>query len=358
MPVLFYIIAITLLLVSFRKQDEGTFLDKSSTNVIKGFFILLIIFSHILNEFEYTGFLCKPLGYFRAILGQLLVSMFFFISGYGIFMSLELKKDHYKKTFLINRFFRIFLYGVVGMIPYFIYSACIKEYHPVGDYFLSFIGLKYLDDHMWFLFAILFCYLVCGTLFLFNIKNKYTNFLIISLSIVAYIAIMCILHQPAFIWNTIISFIFGMFVSMYKDKILKMLKRNKIVDYSILVFTVVFIIIFQYINYLKVPLIFEILIMIVSNFSVCLFFVTLTFFFKFSSKSLGFIGKASFPIFITHPLIIFIFVKFNPIQNPSLNYFVLLILCICVGIPFFFIDKFIDNKIINPLLRNFSTESK
>lgn len=351
MPVIFYFLLAILFLASLRIKKHDVFFDKDSSDTIKGFFILLIVFSHILNDFPYAGVGAIPLERFRIILGQLCVSMFFFISGYGIIYSIETKKDEYSKSVFTNRFLRIILYTSVGLVPYFIYSAFLRKEHYFSDYFLALIGLRSFGNETWFIFAILVCYLICSIVYLVNWKRKYVPVVLVSVGVVGYIFSMYFLKQPAHTWNTVVCFIYGITVALFRDKINVLLSKNKSLPYILMVISIVMVISFQWIVNGRYAQFFpEIIEMWFANAFFCLFFVCLTKVFTLKSSVLSYLGKASYAIFLSHRIVISCFVDIGTIPNEHLNYLVLFIASILVGIPIFYIYKVVDKYITNPIV--------
>ena len=346
MPILFYVLIIFLLSISLRKNEGDYFLDKHSSIALKGFFVLLIVFSHILGYLPYNGLLSEPLSWFRAILGQLCVSFFFFSSGYGIIYSIETKGTLYSKTLITNRLLRIIIYAFFGILPFLIFSCAIGNVIKFQDILLSIIGLKSFGNASWFLFAILYCYFCSSIVFLFNWKHKLFPTLLITISVVAYIIISYFLQRPSYLWNTIICFPLGMFISLYRERINFFLSKQK--KFSILGMIITFsgVILFRLLN-IKMSYYFPSIIeMWFSNFFFCLFFVFLTKVFALKSKALSFIGKKSFAIFIVHMIVICVFNEFGQFKSVLLTYSLLFILCPLVGILFGYIYELIDKFLI------------
>lgn len=344
MPIFFYCLAFLLLVISIRPNKNGGFLDKGSSNTIKGFFILLIVFSHILNQFPYDGFAARPLSLFRGILGQLCVSMFFFISGYGIVYSVNSKGSIYSKSLFTNRFLRILFYTIIGLIPFFIYSACLGISHNIQDYFLSLIGLASFGNESWFLFAILVCYLLCSIVYLFNFKKRFVPIIIISTGILVYIFFMYFFKEPPHKWDTIICFIYGMLLCVFKDKINDLLGKKKFIPFLVMIICVAVVTLLQY--FISITMIK----MWFTNLFFCLFFVALTKVFTLKSPALSYLGKASYAIFIMHRLVICCFADLGTINNGWLNYLVLFTASVAIGIPMYYIYKVIDKFVTDPLV--------
>lgn len=351
MPILFYAVAIVLLLISLRfKKDDG-FLDKNSSNVIKGFFILLIVFSHILNAFPYHGVMSHPLAIFRAILGQLVVTMFFFISGYGIMYSIDSKGNAYSKSIITNRFLRILIYTIISLVPFFIYAACLNKQHPVQDYFLAIIGLRSFGNETWFILAILVCYALSTMVYLFKWKNNYVPAIVISAGIIVYIVLAYFFLRKSHTYNTIIAFLFGLFAYLFKNKINGLLLRKKFVPYLTMVISVIAVVTLRSFVSPRLPNnVLQLGEMTISNFFFCLFFVSLTKVFTLKSRPLSYLGKASYAIFLMHRIVICCFQDIGTIPNEHLNYLVIFAAAVLVGIPMYYIYKPLDLFVINPIV--------
>ena len=62
------------------------------TNVIKGIFVILVLLGHGSGYLKLTGVLDIPYKSFQSHIGQMVVSMFFFYSGFGMIKSIMKKR--------------------------------------------------------------------------------------------------------------------------------------------------------------------------------------------------------------------------------------------------------------------------
>lgn len=74
------------------------YLSIENTNVIKGIFVILVIFSHSSQYINLNSVYDSAYTSFMKFMGQMIVSVFLFYSGYGIMESLKKKKFSYIKT--------------------------------------------------------------------------------------------------------------------------------------------------------------------------------------------------------------------------------------------------------------------
>ena len=350
MPIIFYLLVVGLFIASIRLNKKGYFLDKDASNAIKGFFIVLVVFSHILNAFPYLGWGYQGLDAFRELLGQLIVTMFFFISGYGITLSISKKGDEYSKSILTNRFLRILLYTIISLVPFFILSAVFNHSHPVGDYFLACIGLVSFGNSAWFIFAILVTYFASAVVYLFNYKNKWLPLVLVTLLIIVYMVVMGVTNQDPISYNTIIAFPIGMFVAYFVKPINEFFDKHKKVN---IILIVVFAAIgagLRGIDSLFLTGVWSVLMMVLENLFFCLFFVAFTKIFTFKSKIFSYLGTGSYGIYLIHRVVIVLFSELGTIPNEWANYAVMFISALLIGLPFNYLYRVIDKFIVDPIV--------
>ena len=94
----FFIFLLLLIILKDAKlcvRGNTTYLSKEQTNAIKGIFILLVIFRHFKQYVGNLSILDKTLVLWDDYLDQLIVVMFLFYSGYGVFLSIKNKGKDY-----------------------------------------------------------------------------------------------------------------------------------------------------------------------------------------------------------------------------------------------------------------------
>ncbi len=355
MPLLFYAIAFILLFISIRKNKTYTFFEKNNTNSLKGFFILLIVFGHILNNYNYTvGMPARIIAIFRTLLGQEAVSIFFLISGFGIVEKCKKDSIYYPKTLFINRFLRIIVYTTFFLVPFWTLSIIKNDSHLWSDYFTSALGLTSFGNTSWYILAILVCYLSASISFFNIFKSIKTNVFICSFLIILYILLKYFLDRTNYYtYDTIFCFIIGMFISCYNDKIsqfLRLRKYNPLITMitSLLLCIGCSLLLFDGFN--LVTEYNELFIMIIYDIGISMFFISATWLITFKSQILNFLSKSSYAIFMIHMFPIRLFQTYVFIDNMNILYLLLFPLCIASGIPFYYGSLLIDKFTINPIL--------
>ena len=142
---------------------QADFISKDSTTAIKGVFTFLILFSHI------RGYLTLSDSWTDSIycvvqdhLGQLIVAVFFFYSGFGIWESFQRKKD-YEKTFFTRRFLRVLLHFDIAIALFAVVQLLFSITYTPRQYLLCWIGWEDVGNSNWFIFVILCLYLIALT---------------------------------------------------------------------------------------------------------------------------------------------------------------------------------------------------
>ena len=200
------------------------FLNHDTTNCVNGIFILLVFMSHFNSYVQYT--VQSDLWYARlvGIVGQLMVTTFLFYSGYGIMESIKLKGVIYILNIPKKRFLGT-LYKFIIAVNFFALAAHYEI--PLKTLLLSFVTWTSIGNSNWYIFAILMCYLsvfVSFTVF----GNNHTKgcLCVLLLSLVYLFTIYECRKEQHWWYDTILCFPTGMFVSLYKDKLIALFQNK------------------------------------------------------------------------------------------------------------------------------------
>lgn len=230
--------------------------------------------------------------------GDASVTIFFLLSGYGIFYSLE--KDGRIIPFFIKRITRIYpaywlVLAISSLYLHKIYSLKVLLAIPF---------ISRAPDHLWFIPAIIECYIFAPLIFF--ILKGFNKWIYISLfvSLLVFAQIVNYVHYPDFnlfvyrnfLFSNIFLFAIGMVLPSFKVDIKK----------GLYIFTIFFIyLIMAKVSLIKdaCPTISSSLISIafyVSTFMFCLF--TLSYDGKLPlGNTIGKLGKYSYPLYLFHP---------------------------------------------------------
>ena len=103
------LILLVLSCIGLKKTDNHDMcLDRNCTESIKGIFIIIVFYSHILPFLEeagveYSPVLDIPSNTLIHRIGQLMVVMFLFYSGYGVMESIMKKGNEYVRAIPVKR---------------------------------------------------------------------------------------------------------------------------------------------------------------------------------------------------------------------------------------------------------------
>ena len=334
---LIFIIFIMLLLnVDFYgKRFNRNYLSKDNTTTINGFFIIMVFFSHfqqyILVMSSYDLYFYKIIGY----IGQLMVTTFFFFSGYGIYESVKKKGENYIKNFFNNRFVPTYINWSIILIVYVVLNIIMGGGKTTLSYtkiILSFIGWDSIGNSNWYMFDIFILYLFF--IIVFNAFKK-NSIRIISFTLLTIIFILLLsVFKDSYWYNTLLCFPFGIIYSYFKEKLDGMINNNRNYLIALLIILLLFVASYLFIRVFNNDILYNI---VACSFVLLIVMVLMKF--KLKSCILHWFGKNLFWIYIIQriPMIVFN----NKINN---NYLYFMICFISTIIMVLFIN-YINKKI-------------
>ena len=141
------------------KPFQSDYLSIRKTTAIKGIFTVLIFLSHAkgYGDPTLTG---DPGVRILSFLGQLVVVMFFFYSGFGIMKQFEKRGDGYVKSFPKNRILKLLVHFDLAVLFFLIVQTLIGARFPLSHYFYCWIGWQTVGNSNWFVFDMLVLYLI------------------------------------------------------------------------------------------------------------------------------------------------------------------------------------------------------
>ena len=287
------------------------------TTAIKGIFTVLIFCSHI------RGYQSLPDHWSNSLystvfdyLGQLIVVMFFFYSGFGIWES-QKKKNDYTNTFFKRRILKTLLHFDIVIFLYILVQAFSPIRYTTKDYLLCWIGWTSVGNSNWFIFVILGLYLIAHLSLLFQKKFGHGAILLtLVLSACFWIWLRIIMHQPSWWVDTLAAFPLGLIFSQYKPVLDQWLeKKNYYPVLAVLLSVVAFLLAYKFVKidiYGGVSCLFCCLTMLLSSLV------------KIGNPILDWLGKNAFTIYIIQRLPMIVFSQLG-INQPSALYVVLVL---------------------------------
>jgi hypothetical protein len=281
-----------------RNGYNVDYLSISQCNVVKGFFILLVFISHINQYILKTGYVASSIGdvlYFKipGYIGQLMVVMFLFFSGYGVMESYKKKGRDYVSSMPQNRILVTLLNFDVAVLVYIALNLFLRKPMTFSQILLSFIAWDSVGNSNWYIFCILLCYIISFLYFLLIVRQQkdhgYEFFWILFISFL-FVMYFLSFFKGSWWYNTILCFPLGMLYSKMKMKINVLIQNNFYLSFSILV---AFFCVFR-----NIPISGSGLFYNLGSMSFAMMVVLLMMKLELNNKYLIWIGKKLFPLYI------------------------------------------------------------
>lgn len=203
----------------------------SQTNVIKGIFVILVLLGHGNSYLNIDGVLDIPYKSLQLHLGQMIVSMFLFYSGFGIIKSIMKKKFGYIKTLPVKRFLIVLLNFDIAVVLFEIMNICLKIHFDWKTILLSFTGWVGIGNSNWYMFATFVLYILLFISFYFlkwfdKEISLYIGMVIFTILSIAFVYWEIKVGQPTWCYNTVILFALGGWFALFQEQIEGIVMKN------------------------------------------------------------------------------------------------------------------------------------
>ena len=202
--------------------------SREQTTSIKGIFVILVFLSHFSSYVTWTGNkLDEVFRILNSWIGQLMVVMFLFYSGFGIYRKIMENQGGYIKGFLKKRFLPVWGQFAICVGLFLVMDLVIGRLssYSIGHIILSFTGWTSIGNSNWFMFDTFALYLLVFFSFIKSLPSK-SNLILFSASSCALTAILFFTKQ-SYWWNTLLAFPLGMWFAQYKEEIDVFLQNPK-----------------------------------------------------------------------------------------------------------------------------------
>ena len=224
---------ILLLLVFFYdvqiayKGGYSDFLSKSKTDAIKGIFIVIVFINHIKEYYIQAGadmsaWYDKAFFLPASALGQLMVVMFLFYSGYGVTESIKKKGEAYIKNIPKRRVLGTLANFDVAVVVFTVASLLIGKTVGAEQFLLSLVGWSDVGNSNWYIFSIIVCYALTYLSFQINRKRGVA---LLSSFLVGYAFIMSF-YKGTWWYNTVFAYGAGAMLSEHKEWLMTQWKQH------------------------------------------------------------------------------------------------------------------------------------
>lgn len=180
---IFYLLLFALILWGIDVNKNGfneDYLSRTQCNGIKGIFIVVVFMRHVVPYVKKAGYDMQSIldMVYKLIdwqVGQLLVVMFLFYSGYGVMESIKKKEDGYIASMPKRRVLSTFINFDIAVSLFLIMDFALGIDVTAEKYFLSRIGWDSVGNSNWYIFIIMLCYI--STYFAFKLSRGGGHFM-------------------------------------------------------------------------------------------------------------------------------------------------------------------------------------
>lgn len=208
-------------IIMFIPNRDYDLMSKEDTLAFKGIFSIIVILHHV-SQVENT----LPIIHYFANFGMYAVSVFFFISAYGMTKQVNLNREKYLKGFFKKRFFKLLLPIFIVTIIHIVLNILIfHKTYTISSIINVYKSGSSIINNGWYLNSILVIYLIFYFSFKF-FKNIKISYLIFSFLILTYIFVLKRIGFGIWWYNSMIGIIFGMYFEIFEEKIKRILNTH------------------------------------------------------------------------------------------------------------------------------------
>lgn len=189
------------------------YMSRESTASVNGIFILVVFVSHMKSYVVLPEILRQA----TTGLGQLMVAMFLFYSGYGVAESIRKKGEAYVRGIPVRRVFKVLWQFALTVLLFAVMDWALGISFTPSQFVLSLFGWENLGNSNWYIFGILCLYLITWIAFSIFGKSRWRSF--VAVCVLTALLILA-LHETKESWwyNTLTAYPFGMLFSMTREK--------------------------------------------------------------------------------------------------------------------------------------------
>ena len=228
--ILFYLLLSLLIVSRLRYNHFGFYSDYLSfysTNAVKGIFIALVFIKHVTPYIISSGsvfdgsFWNRVFMFIDSQVGQWIVAMFLFYSGYGLMESIRKKGNDYISSIPRKRILTTLINFDIAVLLFAIITLSLSKDYSIGRYLLSFIGWEEVGNSNWYIFVILLCYFITYICF----RKATDDMLILKKSAFVCIGLLTIsvfvlsFIKPSWWYDTMLCYGAGILYSLYLKQI-------------------------------------------------------------------------------------------------------------------------------------------
>lgn len=241
---LIVLVALCFWKIEFCGYHSG-FLSAINTLPIKGIFTFLVLFQHVRDYITLSDTWINSVYLtVQDHLGQLIVAMFLFYSGFGVWESFK-KKKQYEQTFFKHRILRTLLHFDIIVLLFIIIQLLLHNIRTPNEYLFCWIGWESVGNSNWYVFDILMLYLCANVSMVFQKKYGRGGICITILSTALLWVLLRFSGKHEYWVNTLAAFPLGMLFCSQKDKLYTVLSQKRMPYYLTALFGLLLILSFK-----------------------------------------------------------------------------------------------------------------
>ena len=318
--------------------NNNDYLGVKSTTGLKGFLAIGIVFHHLSQSVSTGGEFIN----FK-YMGTYIVSIFLFLSAYGLYVQNERKKN-YLNNFLTKRLARVVIPALFVSGIYIVYFVFNKQILPISYFVNLFVKGGTVIANGWFVDVIILLYVFFYISFKVFSDSRSAIFCN-TIFVIIYIVLAIILKYDFWWYNSTLPFIVGLIWGKYKVDIDTLLNNNYFI--LLMLLTGLLFISHHYsflLERLDASSKYSLALAAnLDNVIFTIFFMLVVRKINFSNKYLLFLGKVSFELYMIHGLVMSIVGKY--FFTSRLNDVIFTILVLIISI----ISAWLINLIINKI---------
>lgn len=317
------------------------YLSKAKTTAIRGVFMLLIIATHYAQYVKLDGIYDTGYRMLRSYLGQNIVTIFLFYSGYGIYESIKKKGMAYVKTMPVKRFLITWINFALAILLFLLMNLCLGIRHKTRTYLLVLTGWTSIGNSNWYIFAVLCFFIITWLCFTIFRKHHLGALISITLFIGVYIILLYSARPDEGWWyNTAFCFPAGLWYSFFKERIETIFDKNHLFYYIALLLAVLGVLIGK-------PYTYRLEVYELWTLCFTMMIVLLTMKISIYNPILHWIGEHTFEIYILQRIPMIILKHFQINEYHYIFGILSLILIFPLSYIFGKLLKWVDRKILN-----------
>lgn len=199
--------------MEYRRQgfrEDGLSLE--NTRALKGLLALLVVLHHL---YQRSGGLLLPL--FDNV-GVLCVSLFFFLSGYGLQKSCE-KNPAYRRSLLRRRIPSVLVPYLCLTLIYWLFSGIMGHPVPPGQVLTGLLRGRPLDIYSWYIPCILYLYLGFWISLILCPENRVGRICLLVLACLIWVTVCRKLDFCGYWYNAVVLFPAGSLFALLEHRI-------------------------------------------------------------------------------------------------------------------------------------------